>query len=161
MPTDPEVEAPLPPVHPMGQQPGTPRPCSLHQPPKPPMQKKGGLVPSKPMLYILREVKVKSSSSKTIDDTFLASNKTHNSKQAFLSQEMKSVSSSEESRAAGRFRNFHQGLETFEMSIKILEGAAALPTLVALTYKFQMFPEVQRKDKITKRKKLPVLLYKS
>lgn len=74
---------------------------------------------------------------------------------------MKSVSSSEKSRAAGRFRNFHQGLETFETSIKIPEGAAALPTLVALTYKFQMFPEVQRKDTITKRKQLLVLLYKS
>lgn len=82
---------------------------------------------------LLHEVKVKSSSSKTTDDIFLASNKTHNSKQAFLSQETKSVSSFEKSSAVGRFRYFHQGLETLKTSIKILERAAALPTFIAFT----------------------------
>lgn len=96
------------------------------------MQKKRQAGAFKPSI-LLHEVKVKSSSSKTSDDIFLASNKTHNSKQAFLSQETKSVSSFEKSSAVGRFRYFHQGLETLKTSIKILERAAALPTVTAFT----------------------------
>lgn len=90
VPTDRVVVAPLPPAHPTVWQPRTPPPRSLYRAPRLCRKRQAGAFKINTLLCW---VKVKSSSSKTTDDTFLASNKTHNSNQAFLSQEIKSISS--------------------------------------------------------------------